>query len=144
MGWRGVHQPVLAGPGAQEAHFASRRSFLVSLGLVAGAGILLAPERFRSLVRASSAPTGGRNAGLAEHPTLSGIGREFMPPRRRDDAFQPVTSKRRTSQAVEIVGKSPAKPMRPGGGFRGDRSWKDGRAEAAQPGADHRYETSSS
>jgi copper/silver efflux system protein len=117
---RRVYEPVLA---AALAH--KRRTlviavafFLVSLVLVAGAGVLLAPVKFPAGILAAAGSGAARKisdrvesaaAWLDTHVT-GGVGKEFMPPLDEGTLmFMPVTSNAVSlTEAVEIMKKQDA------------------------------------
>jgi Cu(I)/Ag(I) efflux system membrane protein CusA/SilA len=113
-GARRLYEPVLAGALKRKKLTLAIAGglFLVSLVLVAGAGVLLAPAKgFLSLVRASRASdrTAAAQVWLNTH-VAPGIGREFMPPLDEGTLmFMPVTSNAvALTQAVEIMKKQDA------------------------------------
>ena len=119
-GARRVYEPVLAAALAHKKRTlaVAVAFFLVSLVLVAGAGVLLAPVKFPAGVLAAAGSGAAKGisdrlenaaAWLDTHVT-GGVGREFMPPLDEGTLmFMPVTSNAVSlTQAVEIMKKQDA------------------------------------
>jgi Cu(I)/Ag(I) efflux system membrane protein CusA/SilA len=111
---RRLYQPALAWAldHKKAALFAASGLFLVSLLLVAGAGVLLAPVKgVLSLAGASGAAdrVAGAQGWLNAH-LAKGVGKEFMPPLDEGTLmFMPVTANTVSlTQAVEIMKKQDA------------------------------------
>ena len=117
---RRLYEPVLAAALAHKKRtlLIAVAFFLVSLVLVAGAGVLLAPVRFPASVLAAAGSGAAKKisdrvengaAWLDSHVT-AGVGREFMPPLDEGTLmFMPVTSNSVSlTEAVEIMKKQDA------------------------------------
>ena len=117
---RRVYEPVLAAALAHKKRtlVIAVAFFLVSLVLVAGAGVLLAPVKFPAGVLAAAGSGAARKiadrvesaaAWLDTHVT-GGVGKEFMPPLDEGTLmFMPVTSNAVSlTEAVEIMKKQDA------------------------------------
>ena len=117
---RRMYEPVLAAALAHKKRTLSIAVafFLVSLVLVAGAGVLLAPVKFPASVLAAAGSGAARKvsdrvesgaAWLDRHVT-AGVGKEFMPPLDEGTLmFMPVTSNSVSlTEAVEIMKKQDA------------------------------------